>query len=890
MLSRLIRLATGVSLAGILPSFAAPQAVSVRWSADAPAGDISVVRGRLVSCTAPGGQTTPPAGFQFPAHQPGQLDLVIEPDAGSPLPTLVTVRNSRRTFTFKLAEISADYPVYLPADQAIVTTPADSRSFEAIVAELRGRRTQTALQRIAAEPEEDLSSAYARARENKVMTFLGLGRDDRLFRVDSHLEWLEPRRSGRELRLPETANEQVTYEFQFGRGWGVHEDIHRQLEDRVLPILEAQIVDNSIRYEVTMFTTLERQPLVAANVRGTPYLLADLDSHGHMFTPAQAAELEQVKAAAEFPDEETVLRARVVATNVGATPRYAALRAPTPTSKKPPEWTFDAATGQAAYKTGRVYLAATLDGRPLPSSEVSPLLRPGQSAVLEFAVPHRPVTPERASALIAQSFDTRRAEVAAYWRAKLAAAASWRLPDPRVDQMVRAGLLHLDLVAYGREPDGPLLPGIGIYTAIGSESSPIIQFMDSMGWHDTAARSIDFFLAKQHDDGFMQNFNGYMLETGAVLWTMGEHYRYTRDDAWLQRVHPKLTLACEYLRAWRRRNLQPELAGDGYGMLDGKTADPEDPFRSFMLNGYAYLGLTRAAEMLAASAPEEAAQWAAEAAELKRDIRASLEGALERGPVVPLGDGTWSRAAAPWTLYRGPVMLHADGGKWFTHGSMTSRDSLLGPLYLVFQEVVAPDEPIAAELLNVHSELMTKDNVAFSQPYYSRHPWVHLKRGETKAFLKAWNNTVAAIADRETYTFTEHLFPVSAHKTHEEAWFLMETRWMLYLEEGRTLRLLTGVPRAYLSPTAPEAPPVLAVKQGASYFGPISFEVRTPSANEISATIECAGDRRPDVVEIRLPHPDQRRPISVTGGEYLADRETVRIKSFQGHAEVKLRY
>ena len=93
---------------------------------------------------------------------------------------------------------------------------------------------------------------------------------------------------------------------------------------------------------------------------------------------------------------------------------------------------------------------------------------------------------------------------------------------------------------------------------------------------------------------------------------------------------------------------------------------------------------------------------------------------------------------------------------------------------------------------------MTRQNFVFSQPYYSRHPYLHLRRGEVKPFLQAWYDTMAAMADRDTYTFTEHFFGASPHKTHEEAWFLMETRWMLYLEEGQTLRLLTGVPRAYL--------------------------------------------------------------------------------------------
>ena len=88
---------------------------------------------------------------------------------------------------------------------------------------------------------------------------------------------------------------------------------------------------------------------------------------------------------------------------------------------------------------------------------------------------------------------------------------------------------------------------------------------------------------------------------------------------------------------------------------------------------------------------------------------------------------------------------------------------------------------------------MTSRNVAFSQPYYSRHDWVHLRRGETKAFLKDYYNSVAGLADRDTYTFWEHFFHQSPHKTHEEAWFLMQTRWMLYMEHGDTLEHWTGI-------------------------------------------------------------------------------------------------
>ncbi len=95
--------------------------------------------------------------------------------------------------------------------------------------------------------------------------------------------------------------------------------------------------------------------------------------------------------------------------------------------------------------------------------------------------------------------------------------------------MMKAGMLHLDMASFGNEPDGPLAAVVGVYTPIGSESSPIIQYYDSIGRPDLAERSIMYFIEKQHDDGFMQNFNDYMLETGAVLWNVGEHFNYTRN-------------------------------------------------------------------------------------------------------------------------------------------------------------------------------------------------------------------------------------------------------------------------------------------------------------------------------------------------------------------------
>ena len=173
---------------------------------------------------------------------------------------------------------------------------------------------------------------------------------------------------------------------------------------------------------------------------------------------------------------------------------------------------------------------------------------------------------------------------------------------------------------------------------------------------------------------------------------------------------------------------------------------------------------------------------------------------------------------------------------------------------------------------------MTAGNVAFSQPYYSRHPWVHLQRGETRPFLQAWYGAVSALADRETYTFNEHFFPIGAHKTHEEAWFLMETRSMLYLESGDKLQLLTGVPRAYLLPGAK-----IAVTNAVSKFGPLSFHVSvSPDGKSVKAHVTSLTGRKPGAIEFRLPHLQGLHSVSVSGGQYRPGDETVRVEAFSG--------
>ena len=101
------------------------------------------------------------------------------------------------------------------------------------------------------------------------------------------------------------------------------------------------------------------------------------------------------------------------------------------------------------------------------------------------------------------TFDELCGDVRRYWQKILDNAAQIKVPEQRIASLVRAGLLHLQLVTYGKH-DGTLAPAVGVYSPIGSESSPIIQFYDSMGLHDIARRSLQYFIDKQHEDGRFQ--------------------------------------------------------------------------------------------------------------------------------------------------------------------------------------------------------------------------------------------------------------------------------------------------------------------------------------------------------------------------------------------------
>ena len=869
--------------------------ISLQWPGGHPEGQVLVSEGVLahVSMAGQTGSVKPDGHFVCTRQGPCRVELSVTGTAvrtgkGS---TIVTVLSKTNPFSFFLGDVDSRYPIYIPAYEVSVTDAEDPRSYDQIAAAIRNRGLLSDLQYIKREPEEDFVHAASQTRTINVETWLGLSRDIRIFAIDSHLGSIEPRFHAYKVLIPETEDKPLRYSFRMGRGLGPADHITRHLEDGDLPILKGTLLDDGIRYDLTAFATLEKSRLTIQTLRGTHFLVGD----GYGFTddpvnPAPAGvrpETEQIRRlfASVLPgemnqDEETVLMMQIRMVNTAQVPRYAFFHNLIPGSARGRQ--FEGNTGFEVANSGRVFSVSMLDGQPLPAEELSLLLKPGEQATVQMYLPHRPIPRERALELAKTSFDDRQLQCRDFWRKKLATGTQVHLPDRRIDEMMHAGLLHLDLVLYGLEPSGTLAPMTGVYNPIGTESAPIIQFLDSMGWHDVARRSLMYFLDKQLASGYMVNYGDYMLETAGAVYTMGEHYRYTRDDEWVKQIEPKLLKAADFIVRWRGRNLRPELRSKSYGLMAGKVADPQDSLRSFMFNGYYYAALERVAEMLVTVDPAQSQRLAREADAYKADIRTAFFQTLAQSPVMPLDDGTWCPTSPPWVEDRGALALNATGGDWGTYGPFP-RESTTGPEWLIAQGVIQPDDPAASFLVNFHHELLTDESASLVQPYYSQHPLIHLLRREPEAFLAAYYNTLAPMADRETYTFYEG-YDGGPHKTHEEAQFLMQTRYMLYLERGQTLDLLPGVPRSWL-----QTGKKIELQNAATYFGPLSLAVESKlTDNYIQATVEDSSDRHPKRVELRLPHPNGQKATWVKGGSYDPDTERVIIEPFTGRADVTL--
>ena len=130
----------------------------------------------------------------------------------------------------------------------------------------------------------------------------------------------------------------------------------------------------------------------------------------------------------------------------------------------------------------------------------------------------------------------------AYWR-DLTGRATVRVPDKRWGEAFAAIAGHAAIAMNEGAPDVAVVN----YNVFNRDGVYVADILQKAGRLDLSEAAIDYFLAHP--------FNGRTKveadNPGQVLWAMGEHWLFGRDEKWLRRVYPsaaKLAAMIEYCR------------------------------------------------------------------------------------------------------------------------------------------------------------------------------------------------------------------------------------------------------------------------------------------------------------------------------------------------------
>jgi hypothetical protein len=728
------------------------------------------------------------------AVEPVKGGAVVTVDAADPHPagsndvTVVEVANGKQLFSFCPSDVEKG-PMYIPDFHAYITAASDAKPFSESIVK-RGSRIR---ERLAMEPEQ----SYERAsREIPALDPVERQGDRLYLPLAADASWQKfafewggnvmiskrgTKAYGQELRRLTWQGDRIRWLI----GSGDPPEFRPHSQDSTLSVLEGYLPvatarwrTGNIEYEEEAFATLLFGPLSSED----------------------KARSEQTPA---------VLMVRVRASNRSANQETAHLWLWTsPEEPLALDGTLlTAERGRAVRANVRLFQGAAiaLSGQGLHASAA---LAPGQEAVSYFALPFIPgLTADERAELAKLDYAAERARVLSYWRSATAQGIPFRVPEERFNVFAKAVIVHMRISAT-KDPKSGLymVPAASYrYKVFGNEAAFQSQLLDVAGYHELSRKYLQTWIALQGSKPFLGTFteqqavyhgarvddeydytaSNYNLDHGAVLWTLVEHYRFTRDQAWLRSAAPSMKRAADWIV--RQRSLTKVLA-DGkpcpeYGLLPaGHLEDNADWGHWFSVNAYASLGLSEMAAALAEVGDRDASRYQNEAELYRTDLRRAVERAAAEAPVIRLRDNTWvpyvpTRAHQRIRLF-GPIRAafysRYPQKALPTYRLSATRELLYGPLILIDTGIFDADETLARWVLDDW-----EDNATMSEPLGLHvHGWVdedlwfsrggmvfqanlqnpiraYLRRGEARAAIRSLYNNFVACYYPAVNVFTE---------------------------------------------------------------------------------------------------------------------------------------
>jgi len=550
-------------------------------------------------------------------------------------------------------------------------------------------------------------------------------------------------------------------------------------------------------------------------------------------------------------------------------------------------------------------------------------LTPGASAELVMKVPFLVLDGPELEALRPKDFASEHAEVRQFWRDRAREGCEIETPEQDLNDFYRAHLTHM-LITNDREVGSDrIMTRVGSfsYGNFANESCMCISDLDRRGYPEVAERCLETFLHYQGTIGLSGDFarqegqfygsggyehgQYYVQHHGWVLWCLAQHYLYTRDADWLNRVGPKIVEGAEWIIAERQRT---KLFGrDGRRVLEwgllpaGGLEDVGDWYHWLSNNAFNWWGLHWAGAVLAEAGHPQGPRLVAEAEAYREDILAAFREASLRSPLVRLRDGSYV-PHVPSRLY-----LRGRDFGWI-------RETLEGSIHLICTGLVDAHSQEATWIVKdfednrylssrygyalEDEERWWFDRGGFSmQPNLLWGPIAYLLRDDIPHFLRAYFNSFAVTFRQDTRMCTEHPLPTLSDwagdhfKTSDEAQSANWLRLMFVQEIGEELFLGRALPRQWLADGSR-----VAIRRATTHFGRMSMEIESAvGQGRITVRLDPPRRNAPSRIHLRLRHPEAAaiRAVEVDGSpraEYEVAEEWIVFPAPRGPVTIVARY